>query len=109
MRHIHGVSGKGRLATMLQRFYGYTKGSDESIDLMVSTLKQLSDEIYDLASEARPSEISRAAVIMNACQREEYAMAKFTLGQADMLTPALAVEQLRIVEQDVRMPKEGVK
>ena len=52
LRRIHGVSGKG----------------------------QLSDEIYDLAPEARPSEISRTAVIMNACQGKEYAMAKFTLG-----------------------------
>ena len=68
---------------------------------MSSALKQLSDEIYDLAPEARPSEISRAAVIMNACEGEKYAMAKYTLGQADVLTPALAVEQLRSVEQDL--------
>ena len=101
------MSGKGRLATILQRFYGYTKGSDESIDVMVSTLKQLSDEVYNLAPEARPSEISRAAVIVNACQGEGYAMAKFTLGQADVLTPALAAEQLRSVKQDVRKPKKG--
>ena len=53
---------------MLQRFYGYTKSADESIDKMSSALKQFSDEIYDLAPEARPSEISRAAVIMNACE-----------------------------------------
>lgn len=100
LRRIHGVSGKGRLAIMLQRFYGYTKSADESIDKMSSVLKQLSDEIFDLAPEARPSEISRAAVIMNACEGDEYTMAKYTLGQADVLTPALAVEQLRSVEQD---------
>ena len=100
LRRIHGVSGKGRLAIMLQRFYGYTKSANESIDKMSSVLKQLSDEIFDLAPEARPSEISRAAVIMNACEGEQYAMAKYTLGQADVLTPALAVEQLRSVEQD---------
>ena len=86
---------------MLQRFYGYTKSADESIDKMSSALKQFSDEIYDLAPEARPSEISRAAVIMNACEGEEYEMAKYTLGQADVLTSALAVEQLRSVEQDL--------
>ena len=102
LRRIHGVSGKGRLAIMLQRFYGYTKSADESIDMMSSTLKQWSDEIFDLAPDARPSEISRAAVIMNACEGEEYTMAKYTLGQADVLTPALAVEQLRSVEQDTK-------
>ena len=50
-----GESGKGRLAAMLQRFYGYTKGSDESIDQIVSTLNQLSNEIYDIAPDANPS------------------------------------------------------
>ena len=107
LRRIYNVSGKGRLTTMLQRFYGYTKGSNKSIDQMISTLKQLSDEIYDLAPEARPSEISRATIIINACQGEEYTMVKFTLGQADILTSALTVEQLRSVEQDIRKSKEG--
>ena len=59
---------------------------------MVLTLKQLSDEIYDLVPEARSLEISRIAVIINACQGEEYIMVKFTLGQADILILALAVE-----------------
>lgn len=59
---------------------------------MSSVLKQLSDEIFDLAPKARPLEISRAAVIINACEGEEYTMAKYTLDQADVLTSALAVE-----------------
>ena len=102
LRRIHDVSGKGRLAIMLQRFYGYIKSADESIDKISSTLKQLSDEIFDLAPDARPSEISRAVVIMNACEGEEYTMAKYTLGQADVLISALAVEQLRSVEQNIK-------
>ena len=40
LRRVHGVSGKGRLCTMLQRFYGYAKGSDESIDQMTTALRQ---------------------------------------------------------------------
>lgn len=102
LRRVHGVSGKGRLAPMLQRLHGYVKGADESIDKMASTLKQLCDEIQNLAPEARPADISIACVIMNACQGEEYKMTKHTLNQAEDLTSALAVEQLRAVEQDVQ-------
>ena len=71
---------------MLQIFFGYVKGDDESIDRMASTLKQMSDDIYDLAPEARLSDNEMASVIMNACQGEEYNMAKFTLSHVDVLT-----------------------
>ena len=87
---------------MLQRFYGYIKSADESIDMISSTLKQWSDEIFDLAPDARPSEISRAAVIINACEGKEYTITKYTLDQADILTSALAVEQLRSVKQNTK-------
>ena len=96
------MSGKERLAIMLQRFYDYIKLANESIDKMSLTLKQLSDEIFDLAPNARPFEISRAAIIMNACEGEEYTITKYILGQADILISALAVEQLRSVEQDIK-------
>lgn len=39
---------------------------------------------------------------MNACQGEEYNMAKYALSEADILTPSLAVERLRSVEQNVK-------
>ncbi len=102
LKRIHGVSGKGRLVAMLQRFYGYVKGSDEYIDKMASSLMQLSDEIYNISEDTKPTDIAMAAVIMDACQGEEYGMAKYTLNQVEMLTSSLAVERLRSVEQDVR-------
>lgn len=104
LQRIHGVSGKGRLAPMLQRFSSYTKGSDESIDKMATALRQLCDEIANLAPQAKPNDSLVATIIMNACQGEEYAMAKHTLNQLDWeeLTPARVVEQLRGVEQEIR-------
>ena len=92
---------------MLQRLFGYVKGDDESIDRMASTLKQMSDEIYDLAAEARLSDISMASIIMNAGQGEEYNMAKYTLSHVDVLTSALAVQQLRKVEQNVQKDRSN--
>ena len=100
LKRIHGVSGKGRLVPMLLRFYGYQKGSDESIDQMGAALMQLGDEIADISPEAKPSRISHAAVVMNACQGEEYKMAKYSLAQEETLTPELAIERLRAVEQE---------
>lgn len=101
LKRIHGVSGKGRLASMLQRFYRYQKASNKSIDQITSALIQLSNEIYNIAPNARPSQISHTVMIMNTCQDDEYNMAKYTLGQADNLTPQLTVEQLRTIKQDV--------
>ena len=100
MRRVHGVSGKGRLTPMLQRFFGYVKASDESMDKMASSLAQLSDEIYDLDPTARPSDIHMATVIMNACQGEEFAIIKQLLNETDVLTSDLAIERLRTVEKD---------
>lgn len=102
MRRVHGITGKGRLVPMLQQYYGYIKGPDESIDKMASVLNTLGNEISDLAVKARPTDSSKAAVIMNACQGEEYRMAKFTLNQAEHLTSAQAIEMLRVIEQEVK-------
>ena len=92
---------------MLQRLFGYVKGDDQSIDRMASTLKQMGADIYDLAPEARLSDISMASIIMNYCQGEEYNMAKYTLSHVDVLTSALAVEQLRNVEQNVQKDRSN--
>lgn len=107
LKRVHGLSGKGRLVPMLQNFYGYVKRYDESVDQMCAALAELRVTIGDITPGALPSDISTAAVIMNACQGKEYDMAKFTLGQLDDLTPARAVEALRTVEQDV-LQAEGV-
>ena len=87
---------------MLQRFYNYIKLADELIDKISLTLKQLSDEIFDLVSNARSFEISRVAIIINACEREKYTIAKYTLNQVDILILALAVEQLRSIKQNIK-------
>ena len=96
------MNDKKRLTPMLQRFFGYTKNNDESIDKMMSSLTQLSVEIYELNPQAKPTDIHMAVVIMNACQGEEYAMTKHTLNQAEALTSAIAAEQLRTVKHDIR-------
>lgn len=72
---------------------------------MASTIQRLVDDIGNLAVSARPSDIMTATILMNACQSEEYAMAKHTLNQLDSkdLTPRTVVKQLRAVEQDVRL------
>ena len=64
---------------MLQRFYNYTKLADESIDKISLTLKQLSNEIFDLVSNARSSKINRVIVIINTCEEEKYTITKYTL------------------------------
>ena len=102
MNQIHRVSGIGRLVPMLQRFFGYIKGAEESIDQMTRTLWRLSNDICDIAPQARPSDIVFASVMMNACQADEYQIAKHLLGLEKELTCSLVVERLRCVEQDVR-------
>ena len=104
LRRVH--CGRGRLVPMLSRFYGYRKPADESIDLMASNLTQLSDGIYDLAPESKPSETVRAIIVIKACQCDEYNMAKNFLLQADTLTPGLALQHLRSVEQNMRKPRK---
>ena len=83
IRRVHGVSGKGRLAPLMQTYCSYVKGADETIDEMASTIRRLVDDIGNLAVGARPSDINTAIVLMNACQGKEYAMAKHTLNQLD--------------------------
>ena len=107
LRRVHGVSGRGRLVSMMQRFHGYRKGANESIDQMVTTLRQLSNEISDLLPEAKPIPLVEAIIIMNACQGEEYKIAKFFLSQTEDLTPSLAVEQLRAAEQEAKARKDA--
>ena len=85
---------------MLQQFYGYVKGADESIDKMASTLNTLSNEIGENSPELRPHNVAKAVVIMNACQGEEYRMAKFTLNQAEPFNSTVVIEMLRTVEQE---------
>ncbi len=108
LRRVHGISGKGRILSMLQRLHGYQKGADESIDQMVATLRQLINEITNILPIARPPPIIEAIILMNACQGDEYAMAKYTLGKtdSDLLTPSLAVEHLRTVEEEIKSKKD---
>ena len=104
LRRIHGVSGKGKLAPMMQTYHSYAKGAGETIDQMSATIRRMCDDIENLAPGMRPADISIATVMMNACQGKEYAMAKHTLNNLEWedLTPGRVVEQLRGVEQDIR-------
>ena len=107
LRRVHDMSGRRRLESLTERFYYYRKSKDESIDQMVSNLKQLSDEICDLDPEQKPIDIHQALVIMSACEGKHYDMAKEYLCEEDELTTALAVEHLRSVEADMHQSKGG--
>lgn len=104
LRHVYSVSGKGRLASMLQAYMSYVKGPNETIDQIALTIQRMVDDIKNLAIGTRPSEIFIATALMNACQGEEYAMAKHTLNQLDWtdLTPMRVIEQLRSVKHDIQ-------
>ena len=106
LRRVHVASGKGHLVAMLQKFYGYVKSADQTIDQMVSDLRRLRDEIEDLEPTAAPANILAAAVIMNACKGSEYDMAKYVLSMKDHLTVELVVDHLRSVEPD-KMAEES--
>ena len=73
------MSDKKRLLFMLQRFFGYIKNNDKSIDKITMTLKQLNDEIYNFVSNAKLSNIHHAIVIINVCQKDEYDITKHVL------------------------------
>ena len=52
LKLVHGVHGKGRLCGMLQKFYGYVKSYDQTIDQMTADLRRLRVEISDLDPRA---------------------------------------------------------
>ena len=108
LKQVHGVSGKERLAFILQRFFTYVKSADETVDQMAAALKQISNEAYSVRPDARPSEYHRALVIMCACRDDDYKLAKDALSRSDELTPGLAVERLRAVEQDLKRESVNV-
>ena len=100
LKELHGAAGKGRLCPMLQKFFfRYVKASDEPIDSMVASLNELSDETYDTKPTARPSDITRAVIMFNACEGEEYAVTKHLLLKDDGLTPERVAEELQTMEQ----------
>ena len=98
LKRVHGVSGKGRLPAMLQRFNGYTKSADQTIDQVVSDLRKLRNDISDLNPTSAPDDMVLATTLMSACKESEFDMAKAILSQNDQLNTELAVEQLRAVE-----------
>ena len=108
LRQVHGMSGKERLSSILQRFFTYVKSADETVDQMASTLRQICDEAYSVRPDARPSEYHRALVIMCACRDDDYKLAKDALSRSDELTPSLAVERLRAVEQDLKRESANI-
>ena len=65
---------------------------------MCAALAELRMNIEDVAPQASPSDINTAIVMMNACQRAEYAMTKHILNQSNDLTSTFAVKRLRSVE-----------
>ncbi len=75
---------------------------------MVATLRQLINEITNILPIARPPPIIEAIILINACQGDEYAMAKYTLGKtdSDLLTLSLAIEHLRTVEEEIKSKKD---
>ena len=107
LKKVHGLSGHERCATILGRFFTYTKSADESIDQMATNIKQLCDKTYSLRPDARPSDYHRAIVLIHAVHDEEYASAKYMLKQSVDLTPGLVVERLRAVEQDVKRAQDA--
>ena len=92
---------------VLRRFYGSIKSADESVDWMPSYLEQLGNEIQEITPASKPSKLTRAIILINACKVDEYEVSKDSLLHEDMLTPELAVKRFRNVEQDTRKPKGG--
>ena len=92
------MNNKRRLLFILQRFFDYIKNNDELIDKLTITLKQLSDEIYNLVSNVKSSNVYHAIVIVNAYQKNEYDITKHILNQIDILIIALTLKQLRIIK-----------
>ena len=108
LKKVHGLSGTERLASILQRFFSYVKSADETLDSMAATLRQICDKAYSVRPDARPTEYHRALIIMCACKDDDYKLAKAELNRAENLTPALAVEKLRAVEQDLKKDSANV-
>ena len=69
---------------------------------MTITLKQLNDEIYNLISNAKSSNIHHVTIIVNVYQKNEYDMTKHILNQIDILITTLILKQLRIMKQNIR-------
>ena len=67
LRRIHGLSGKGKLAHMMQTYNSYAKGADKIIDQMSVMIRRMCDDIKNLTPGMRPADISIATVMMNAC------------------------------------------
>ena len=99
---VHGANGKGRLMATLQKFNGYVKSEDQTIDQMAADLCRLKEEIRNLEPTAVPNDIITAATIMNACQGTEYETAKYVLSMNDHLTAELAVKHLRSCESRLK-------
>ena len=106
LKKVHGLSGYKRCATILGRFFTYTKSADESINQMATNIKQLCDETYSLRPDARPSDYHRAIVLIHAVHDEEYSSAKYLLKQSLDLTPGLVMKRLRAVEQDLKRAQD---
>lgn len=102
LRGFHYKS--AHIRRLLLKFWRYKKPTDESVDLMASKLECLCHEMHDGAPQWKVSEKARAIAMIQACQGDEYRVAKYLLRQADTLTPELALGHLWLAEQGSAEP-----
>ena len=101
LKRVYRVSGKGRLPVMLQRFNGYIKLADQTIDIVVSDLRKLRNNIVDLDASSAPINIVITTTLITAYKESEFNMIKVILGISDHLTTKLAMKQLRTIETTI--------
>ena len=106
LKKVHGLKHLGCINFLTQKFFIYKAKESESVNHVVSALKNLVLLIWEIRKDVAPIDLYMAIKILSVFDNKAYEMAIFHLKRKPIFTSAKVIESLKAVGQSLKDKKE---